>query len=96
MACRLEPAFKLNRDFQPQSLTNAFSQPIAARVLGVPRGDPKKTDVAVTREQIETLDKFKGAPQLVSATAGATLTFKHFIALLQSRPTSAACKYATP
>ncbi len=46
----------------PQSLTNAVLQPIASRVLGVPRGDPKKTDVSVTQEQLETLDKFKGGP----------------------------------
>lgn len=35
-------------------------QPLAHRVLGVPAGDPKKTDVAVTREQLDTVDKFKG------------------------------------
>jgi hypothetical protein len=36
-------------------------QPLAHRVLGIPRGDSKKTDVAITQEQLETLDKFKGA-----------------------------------
>lgn len=29
-------------------------------VLRVPRGDPKKTDVRVSQEQLDTLDKFKG------------------------------------
>ncbi|KAL4425801.1 hypothetical protein ABPG75_009817 [Micractinium tetrahymenae] len=33
--------------------------PLAHRVLGVPAGDPKKTDVAVTREQLDTVEKFK-------------------------------------
>ena len=36
-------------------------QPLAHRVLGIPRGDPKKTDAAVSQEQLDTLDKFKGA-----------------------------------
>lgn len=35
-------------------------QPLAHRVLGIPHGDPKKTDVAVSQEQLDTVDKFKG------------------------------------
>lgn len=36
------------------------AQPIAHWVLRVPRGDPKKTDVRVGQEQLDTLEKFKG------------------------------------
>ena len=49
----------------------ACLQPLAHRVLGIPRGDPKKTDVAVSQEQLETLDKFKGACGLHSAQSPA-------------------------
>ena len=35
-------------------------QPLAHAALGVPAGNPKKTDAAVTQEQLDTVDKFKG------------------------------------
>lgn len=36
-------------------------------MLGVPAGDPKKTDVVVTREQLETVQKFKGERECFAA-----------------------------
>ncbi|PSC76914.1 LAG1 longevity assurance-like protein 3 isoform B [Micractinium conductrix] len=33
--------------------------PIARRILGIPAGDPKKTDAKVTQEQLDTYGKFK-------------------------------------
>jgi hypothetical protein len=35
-------------------------QPLAHWALRMPKGDPKKTDAAITQEQLETFDKFKG------------------------------------
>ena len=36
------------------------AQALGRWAVGVPRGDPKKTDEAPTQEQLDTLDKFKG------------------------------------
>lgn len=33
--------------------------PLVRRVLRIPRGDPKKTDIAVSQEQLDTFGKFK-------------------------------------
>lgn len=38
-------------------------------MLRVPRGDPKKTDVRVSQEQLDTLEKFKG-PWVGAGEAG--------------------------
>lgn len=45
--------------FETPAVTPATSlQPLAHRVLRVPAGDPKRTDVS--RDQLDTLEKFKG------------------------------------
>lgn len=35
-------------------------QPFARWAMGLPAGDPKKTDARVTQEQLDNFDKFKG------------------------------------